>query len=105
MACTEAGKPPEATEVSTWQVVVKGQVQGVGYRYFTLQLARELGIAGWARNDSDGSVRVTIQHRELSVLTRMVVLLKQGPPRGWVEDCEVEALEGIAPYAGFTICS
>ena len=38
--------------------VVRGRVQGVGYRYFVLRQAEELGLAGFARNLPDGSVEV-----------------------------------------------
>ncbi len=38
--------------------IVKGRVQGVGYRYFVLTRARTLGLNGFARNNADGSVEV-----------------------------------------------
>ena len=39
-------------------VVVRGRVQGVGYRFFVLRLASGLGLDGWVSNEADGSVRV-----------------------------------------------
>ena len=37
---------------------ISGAVQGVGFRYFVQNKARELGLSGWARNLSDGRVEV-----------------------------------------------
>ena len=38
------------------RVVIEGRVQGVGFRYWTERVARELGLDGWVRNRRDGSV-------------------------------------------------
>lgn len=45
-------------------IIVQGTVQGVGYRYFTLKTARELGILGWVRNREDGSVELEVEGEE-----------------------------------------
>lgn len=94
--------PPESA-VCSWDVVVTGHVQGVGYRYFAQQAAQALGITGWVRNEAGGQVRALIQHADTSVLSRMVVALKHGPPRGWVQDCAVTLVASAERYAGFAI--
>ena len=43
-------------ELAGLQAFVNGNVQGVGYRYFAMSAAKELGLTGWVRNLSDGNV-------------------------------------------------
>ncbi len=40
---------------------VRGVVQGVGFRYFTVRKARESGVSGWARNTADGKVEIVAE--------------------------------------------
>jgi acylphosphatase len=55
-----------------------GVVQGVGFRWFTMRAARRLGLAGWVRNDADGSVEVLVEGSEAAV-DRFVEALRSGP--------------------------
>ncbi len=44
--------------IDAWRINVSGMVQGVGFRYSTLQKASRLGLTGWVRNERDGSVEI-----------------------------------------------
>ena len=41
--------------------IVRGDVQGVGFRYFVERKARELGLTGWVRNNDDGTVELVAE--------------------------------------------
>lgn len=58
--------------------VVRGRVQGVGFRYFVRQAARELGLRGWVRNLPDGSVELEAEGDEAQ-LEALEERLRQGP--------------------------
>ena len=73
----------------TFLVQVQGRVQGVGFRYYTEQQANRLGITGWVRNCSDGSVEVLICGDE-SQTKAMLSWLKHGPPSASVRDINVK---------------
>ena len=47
--------------MQTLHIIVTGQVQGVGFRYFTQRTARDLGVFGVVRNCIDGSVEIYAQ--------------------------------------------
>ena len=58
--------------------VVRGRVQGVSFRYYTQQRAKELGLKGWVRNMPDGTVEVTAEG-ERHVLEDLLDFLHKGP--------------------------
>ena len=84
------------------RILVKGLVQGVGYRYFTIQTARGLGLTGWVMNRPDGSVEVEAEG-EKTRITALIEELKVGPRWSQVKDVRVEwgACQGI--YRGFDV--
>lgn len=67
--------------------IVSGRVQGVGFRYATLQEARRLGVTGWVRNLPDGQVEVLAQ-ADAPALERFATWLRRGPPGARVTDLE-----------------
>ena len=61
------------------KAIVRGHVQGVGYRYTTVMQADHIGgISGWARNCDDGSVEVMMRGEEGSI-DQLVNWLHHGP--------------------------
>lgn len=70
--------------MTTKQFFVFGRVQGVGFRFFTLQEAGKIGITGTVRNRIDGSVEVIAQGTEEQIATMRAWLLN-GPKTSNVE--------------------
>jgi acylphosphatase len=60
-------------------VVVRGRVQGVGFRWFVREQARRLDVAGWVRNRSDGCVEVAAEGTNDSI-EALRQALREGPP-------------------------
>jgi acylphosphatase len=69
--------------------VVRGRVQGVGYRYFALREAEALGVAGFARNLADGSVEV-VAEADAALLRDLEARLREGPSFAEVASVESE---------------
>jgi acylphosphatase len=94
---TSAEKTTEAR-----RFLVRGRVQGVGFRWFVEREAHILGIAGWVRNNVDGSVEV------LAVGTRDQLLalrsrLREGPRAARVDNVEEAEAKPVAGLATFRI--
>ena len=70
------------------RAIVRGVVQGVGFRYSTRQAAQRLGVVGWARNAADGSVEVLAQGPPHAV-DELIEFLAEGPRYARVLSVEV----------------
>lgn len=81
---------------------VKGWVQGVGFRYFVLETAVQLGLSGWVRNCWDGRVEV-LAEGEKSLLEDLLVALQRGPRVAHVSDVEVEWRAATGEFNGFNV--
>ncbi|HEX6666632.1 MAG TPA: DNA polymerase ligase N-terminal domain-containing protein [Solirubrobacterales bacterium] len=85
---------------SAVRVVVRGAVQGVGFRDAAVRRAGELGVLGWVRNEEEGTVRVHVEGPEDAV-EALLAFLREGPRGAQVEDVEVESVkvEGHEQFA------
>jgi acylphosphatase len=70
------------------RLVIRGRVQGVGFRYAMLEAAASRGVTGWVRNRRDGSVEALVQG-EADELDAVVAWCRRGPPAARVLDVEV----------------
>ena len=70
------------------RVIVRGEVQGVGFRWSARAEAERLGVAGYARNLPDGTVQAEIEGSEPAV-QRMLEWLRHGPRHARVDALEV----------------
>ena len=61
-----------------WRLIVRGRVQGVGYRICCQRRAEELGLSGWVRNRSDGSVEVEAEG-PIQQLVELQLWCERGP--------------------------
>jgi len=71
-----------------FHLVVRGVVQGVGFRYYTNKEAKQLYLSGWVRNHQDGSVEIEVQGEE-QPLTRFIEWVHEGPTRSLVESVTI----------------
>lgn len=84
------------------EATVTGRVQGVGFRQYVRERARRHGVAGWVRNEADGSVRV-VAEGPAEALDALVRDLRQGPPLARVEDLQLERREVDRAFTDFSV--
>jgi acylphosphatase len=88
--------------VEAKRYIVRGRVQGVGFRWFVEREAHILGIAGWVRNNHDGSVEVLAQGT-LEQLSGLHARLREGPPAARVDAVEVSEAKPAEGLNSFRI--
>ena len=89
-----------AAATAAVRVIVRGEVQDVGFRDATVRRARELGALGWVRNGDDGAVLIHAEGPEPAV-ERLIAFLHDGPPPARVSEVTIEetAVEGHEQFA------
>jgi len=96
------GNPPSSSDEVKVTVQIRGQVQGVGFRFSTKEAADEIGVNGIVRNENDGSVYVEAVGTEESI-QKFIEILKNGPsPAASVSRVIVEYDESVKVRSNFS---
>lgn len=82
--------------------LVRGRVQGVGFRWFVEREAQMLGLAGWVRNNHDGSVEVLAQGTRDQLLG-LHSRLREGPRAARVDSVDVSDASPVSGMNSFRI--
>ncbi len=90
----------EKTAQITKSFIVKGRVQGVGFRWFVEREAQMLGVAGWVRNNYDGSVEVLAMgtREQVAQLRERLQIGPRAARVDQVEETEVPAVKGLKTF-------
>ncbi len=94
------GRPPAPRRAVRLRAT--GRVQGVGFRWFACEAAREIGVEGWVRNAPDGSVELHVEG-EADDVHRMIDTIRRGPSRGHVAELEEHEAEVEGIFGGFRV--
>lgn len=84
--------------------LVRGRVQGVGFRYATLEYASNLGLLGYVRNTWDGAVEVVAEGPEAD-LQRLLSWLHRGPALAHVTQVHVTWRAAEGAFSDFKVCN
>lgn len=86
------------------QIIISGKVQGVGFRNYTLKIANQLGISGWARNLFNSDVEILAQAKDSETMQKFIEEVKKGPARSKVDNMELFDVDSdSSPCDTFTI--
>jgi acylphosphatase len=84
------------------RMIVSGRVQGVGFRYATMDEAQGLGLRGWVRNLPSREVEIVAEGRA-DVLRMLAAWAHLGPPAANVSNVHEEWSEFVGQFADFRI--
>lgn len=90
---------PDNARVS---LIIYGLVQGVFFRYEAEKMARKLGLTGWAKNRSDGTVEVLAEGNKFK-LEELIKWCEQGPRSAQVEKVEINWSPYVGEFKSFEI--
>ncbi len=90
------------TSLTRLHAIVEGRVQGVGFRYFVLEVAELLGVYGWVRNRWNESVEV-LAEGERAALEELLDALGRGPRGAAVTSVKTEWEKPTGEFHSFRV--
>lgn len=94
-----AAKQFNIVDMNKAKLLIKGRVQGVGYRWSMREKADALGLSGWVRNTADGSVEACALG-DRGVVESLIEWCKVGPANAIVDSVDVEWSKSEEPVVG-----
>jgi acylphosphatase len=90
------------TDKARFHAIVKGYVQGVGFRYFVLDEAVAMGVSGWVRNLWNGDVELMAEG-EREALDKLLAVLRRGPRAAHVSGVDIEWGDFTGEFKSFFV--
>ena len=78
-------------------IVFYGRVQGVGFRYYAVNKANQLGLTGWVKNLPDGTVEMEVQGEE-PLIDQLIIFL-QNRTYIWIEKLDARSIPLLDDYS------
>jgi acylphosphatase len=108
MSVRKAGRRPsglaKGEAMARLEAVIRGRVQGVGFRYFVLRHATRLGLGGWVANLPDGGVQCVAEGPK-AALEELASALTAGPPGAHIADVALHWGPATETWRGFDVRS
>ena len=92
----------DTPNIQELHAIVRGIVQGVGFRYFVVRKALSLGLRGYTRNNDNGDVEVVAQGPR-PALERLLALLHRGPSAASVDEVQTTWRKPTEHLSGFNV--
>lgn len=83
-------------------LIISGRVQGVSFRYYTVQVAQRHKVMGWVRNRPDGTVETVVEGPKAAV-EAVIAWCWHGPQAAVVDDVAVEWREPSGEFSAFNV--
>jgi acylphosphatase len=90
------------SELSHAKIIVSGLVQGVGFRYYVLRHAENLGLKGYVQNLFTGEVLTEVEG-DFGLINELIKQLKIGPMKSHVTNCAVDWTEYKNEFKKFEV--